>query len=375
MTRVGIPAAMRTRRGFLGTLATPFLAHGSLRRIYPPERVRYPDPATEFEVQRLTDPGHTCYLPPTYGRVFGRRGDFLVYAGDRDGSFQAYALDLKSWESRQLTEAKALDRGSLTLTADDRAVCFVDAGELKVAPVSGSSAARKVYGLSRESKPGSGVSCIPFGPSAIMVDGQSRLLLVHLTKGDTKVLASSQDPMSDPIPRPRRASVLYRTGDGGLWIAHLDASRNFRLKTAPGRNGPARWAPDGRTILYLSYTDDGRPNTLREHNPDTGEDRLVAPTTQFVQFSSNADASVFVGASGSKASPYVLLLLRAARRELTLCEHRCANPSDVAPIFSPNSQQVFFQSERHGKPALYAMNIDKLVEKTEDEEEAARAPR
>ena len=365
---------MRTRRGFLAALTTPFLAHGDLRRTYPPERVRYPDPATEFEVQRLTDPGHACYLPPTYGRVFGRRGDFLVYAGDRDGSFQAYALDLKSWESRQLTEAKALDRRSLTLTTDDRAVCFVDGAELKVAPVSG-AVARKVYGLSRESKPGSGVSCIPFGPSAIVVDGQSRLLLVNLTKGDAKPLASSQEPMSDPMPRPRRASVLYRTGDGDLWIAHLDATRNFRLKTAPGPKGPARWAPDGRTILYLSYPADGKAHVLREHNPDTGEDRLVAPTTQFVQFSSNADASVFVGASGSIASPYVLLLLRAARRELTLCEHRCANPSDVAPVFSPNSQRVFFQSERHGKPALYAMNIDKLVEKTEDEEEPPRPAR
>jgi oligogalacturonide lyase len=120
-------------------------------------------------------------------------------------------------------------------------------------------------------------------------------------------------------------------------------------------------------VLYLNYPGEGKQHTLREYNPDTAEDRLIAPTTQFVQFSSNSDASVFVGASGSKASPYVLLLIRAARRELTLCEHRCANAGDVAPVFSPNSQRIYFQSERHGKPALYSMNVDKLVEKTEEE--------
>jgi oligogalacturonide lyase len=191
--------------------------------------------------------------------------------------------------------------------------------------------------------------------------------MFNLLKGTATVIATASEPIRDPIPRPRRASVLYRTAGGELWLAHMDASRNFRLKTAPGRTGPARWTPDGRTVLYLNYPADGRAHTLREVDPDTGEDRLIASTTQFVQFSSNSDASVFVGASGSKASPYVLLLIRAARRELTLCEHRAMNPSEVAPVFSPNSQRVYFQSDRHGKPALYSMAIEKLVEKTDEE--------
>ena len=39
----------------------------------------------------------------------------------------------------------------------------------------------------------------------------------------------------------------------------------------------------------------------------------------------------------------------------------------MAPIFSPDSQRVYFQSDRHGKPAIYDMHIEKLVEKTETE--------
>jgi oligogalacturonide lyase len=75
-----------------------------------------------------------------------------------------------------------------------------------------------------------------------------------------------------------------------------------------------------------------------------------------------------VGASGSKASPYVVLLVRAARRELTLCEHRARDPKLVAPIFSPNSQRVFFHSDKDGKIAIYSIFVEKLVSETEIED-------
>jgi len=110
-------------------------------------------------------------------------------------------------------------------------------------------------------------------------------------------------------------------------------------------------------IRVGSRTDQGvRPNN---------EDRFVAPTTQYVHFGRNADGTVFVGASGSKASPHVLLLVRAAQRELTLAEHRSSDPNMVAPVFSPNSQRVFFSSDQHGKPAIYTMSVERLVEETE----------
>jgi oligogalacturonide lyase len=62
----------------------------------------------------------------------------------------------------------------------------------------------------------------------------------------------------------------------------------------------------------------------------------------------------------------VLLLVRAVHREFTLCEHRASDPAMVSPIFSPNSQNVFFSSDQHGKLAIYRIAVDKLVEETED---------
>jgi hypothetical protein len=34
-------------------------------------------------------------------------------------------------------------------------------------------------------------------------------------------------------------------------------------------------------------------------------------------------------------------------------------------MFSPNSQRIFFQSDRDGKMAIYAMAVERLVEATE----------
>ena len=75
---------------------------------------------------------------------------------------------------------------------------------------------------------------------------------------------------------------------------------------------------------------------------------------------------MFVGASASKASPAVLLLLRSVRRELTLCEHRASDPSMVMPRFTPDSQRVLFQSDKNGHMAIYAVDVERFVEQTDD---------
>jgi oligogalacturonide lyase len=172
--------------------------------------------------------------------------------------------------------------------------------------------------------------------------------------------------VDQPLARPARASALYRSADS-LWLAHFDGSRQFKLKTPAGGLGQAMWSPDGRQVFYL-HSEPGRAHALRQHDPDTGEDKLLASTSQYAAFSCNRDASVLVGASESKAGPYVLLLIRSVRREFALCEHKSAEPARVSPVFTPDSQKIFFQSDRHGKPAIYSMVVDKLVEKTEEEE-------
>jgi oligogalacturonide lyase len=365
----------RSRRWFLlaapAAAALPLLSQKSKTG---PAIGRYSDPSTEFTVLRLTDPAYSSHLPAHYNRAIARRGNFLVYASDAEGSMAAHRVDLKTGASRPIAETPSLDPATITLTADERSLCCVAGGRLLQINL-GSARVREVYKIPEGFEARGGLSIAEDGLYAALIErkaDRSRLRLIRMADGTATTLAEAAEEMSDPIPRPRRASVLYRRGDG-LWIANYDAQQNYRLKLAEGEPGSANWGPDGRSILYLNYpSDTHRLHNIREMVPDTKDDKPVADTTQFVGFERNADASVFVGASGTKVSPYVLLLVRAVKRELTLCEHRASDPRMVAPVFSPNSQSIFFCSDQHGKPAIYSMAVEKLVSDTDSKEETPR---
>ncbi len=360
---------MPSRRAFLGAITLPSLLCGEKGRILADERRRYPDPATEFEVLRLTDPTFSSYLPAYHARAVSHRSNWLVYSSDRDGTMQAYRVDVKTGEGRQLTQAGALDRNSLTLTAGERAILYFDGPSLRQTSLS-TLRDREVYRTSDGFEPAGGLCLSEDDLYATFVERRGpayRLRLLRLARGGTATtVAESDQPLKAPQPRPRRAGILYQRAGDSWWLVNFDGHDNRRLRTAPGTCGPATWSPDGKTVFYLLFPEDRmKLNSLRENTPDTGADALIAPTSQFVHFGRNGDASVFVGASGSKASPHVLLLLRMTRREFTLAEHRASDPAMVAPIFSPMSQRVFFASDRHGKPAIYSMSVEKLVEETE----------
>jgi oligogalacturonide lyase len=364
----------RTRRWFLSAAPAACLAalarkaNADKTKPVPSAYFHYKDPSTEFPVVRLTDPGFTSLLPAHYGRAVSRKGTFLLYASDVTGRMEAFHMDAKSGVSRQLTEQEGLDPASLTLSADERSFCCMAARGLLSVNL-GNGKVREVFRISEGFDQGSGMSLAEDGLYAVLVERKGpvyRLLrLIRMADGMTTTLAETDQAMRDPIIRPRRTSVLY-SREGGLWLANYDGQQNYRLRVAEGEIGPATWSPDGRSVLYLNYPADRRRlHNIREFIPDTNEDGAIADTTQYVAFERNGDASVFIGASGSKASPHVLLLVRAVKRELILCEHRASDPRMVSPIFSPNSQNVFFVSDQHGKPAIYSMAVEKFVSATD----------
>ena len=360
-----------SRRLFLAAIPGVCVAAATGKGSLLPSSVfRYSDPTTEFPVFRLTDPEHSSVLPPHYARAVSRKGNFLIYASDASGSMQAYRLDLKSGQARLLTDAENFDPACFTLAADDRSFCYADGGRLYTSNLA-SLRPREVYRSGEAYQP-TGMSITEDGLYAALIEKSEshyRLQFIHVPDGMATTLAEAdqeKDELSDPMPRPRRASVLYRRA-GGVWLANLDGKQNYRLKLADGRALSATWTPDGKNALYLNVPADPRKlRNIREFTPDTNEDKAISDTTQYACFERNADGSVFVGASASQASPYVLLLVRSVQREFTLCEHRASNPAMVSPIFSSNSQNVFFMSDQHGKPAIYRIAVDKLVESTEE---------
>lgn len=363
--------AVPTRRAFLVSGLAPLAWAEQKGALVPSAWHRYADPSTEFEVLRLTDPAHSSWLPAYYNRVLSRHGGFMLYASDDTGSPQACRMDLRSGESRRLTDAAQLDASSLAMLPDEHSFCHWDGPTLQHTML-GNLRTRQVYEVAEGWQRCPGASVADDGSALIGESraGASRLRVVGLQKGGARTVAEASWILSHPQARPRRAQILYRQADEALWLVNLDGTQNRKLPLAGGRIGPARWSPDGRTVLYLNFPNDPTQlKSIRECSPDQNTDKLVARTSQFVHFGCNTNTSVFVGASQNRAAPHILILLRLTRRELSLCEHRASNPAMVAPIFSSDSQHIFFESDRDGKPAIYRIHVERLVEETEPESE------
>jgi oligogalacturonide lyase len=331
--------------------------------VYASEVRRYADPATELEVVRLTNPAFASGLAAPHLRQFTKNAEALLYWSERDGTRQIYRLDLKSGISKQLTGAASLDVTSFSLSPDDRYLYYFDGSELKSVSSSLSNP-RTIHEVSG----GAGRSgfTVASDGTVLFAEG-SHILRVALQKAGP--FAEAEGKIDLVMARPRRAQVLYREADA-FWLINTDGTGKKRLPLAAGSAAPgqALWSPNGKTLLYLNVPDDPKQLiALREISPEDSTDQLVARTSQFGTFAPNGDASVFAGASRSKASAYILILLRVTRRELTLCEHRASDPAIVSVVFAPDSQSIVFVSDRDGKPAIYRVPVEKFVEETSEQ--------
>jgi oligogalacturonide lyase len=360
------------RRAFLagGLAAACLRAESQKGAAFPAAWKKYSDATTDFDVFRLTDPEYSSTMPAAYNRAISRNSSWMLFCGERGDGAQAYRIDLKNGEGKQLTQIEGLDGGSLTLTPDNRSFGFFAGRSLYISNLA-ALRERELYKLPEGWERSPGMSVGPDGTHATFAERsgeKSRIRMAPLLQGPARTVVEAPFPIYDPIHRPMRAQILYRQGDRGLWLVNSDGQQNHQLKTAPGRIGTVNWSHDGKTVLYLNYPDDATQlRAIRELTPDTNTDKLLAKTSQFAAFGFNRDSSVFVGSSSNAASPTVLLLLRITKRELTLCEHKASHPEQTCPIFSPDSQRIYFQSDREGKSALYCVHVDKLVEKTEVE--------
>ena len=359
-------AAVWTRRAFLASAS--LLSRAEDR---PTELRKFRDGATENEVVRLTDPQSASYLPPAHLRPVSRNNSVL-FCSDRGSGMQAFRLDLKSGEFRPVS-GSGVDVSTLTFSPSDSRIIYFQNDALTVAGSAGSRP-RALHTVAAGWKRAPGFSISSDGRYAAFIEegrGGMRIRLAPLVQGPAQTVIEAEQICAIQI-RPSRQMMAYRIGQD-YWLAGLQGQNKRKLALAPAATGPALWSRDGRSLLYLSYPD-GKLNQLREHFPDTGDDKLIAQTSQFVSFARNSNATVFVGVSRNAGSPFVLLLLRVARREFTLCEHRASEPAAVPIVFSPDSSRIVFQTDRHGKPVIYSMVVDKLVEETL-EDDATEPPR
>jgi oligogalacturonide lyase len=322
------------------------------------EFVRFADPTTEAVVVRLTNPKTSSILPARTNRFISVKDRFLVFSSDRTGRPTPFQVNLRTGALHQIGEPSDLLPHSLCLEDKERFLYLIDGSVLKEITLTN----RKVRIVAED------VSA--FSTPA----GAAEMVIVR--RGRLEPLTEGAAPLADNVTphcwvRPGGGGCLFQreTADAEqeFWYAPLGRAAPAKpVLLAQGRISNPFWSPDGQSLLFLRDVE--KPNVvlseIHEVVPESGVERCVDPTSQFAAFSPNGDASVFVGASRSKAQPTVILLLRSPQRELTLCEHRASHPADASPVFSPDSRRVYFQSDHQGKPALYSVNVELLVDPT-----------
>jgi oligogalacturonide lyase len=324
------------------------------------EFFRFLDPITETPVVRLTSLRSNSFLPAPTNRFVSVKDRFLVFSSDRGGKLAPFQVDLRTGILSQLARPQKLAPESLSLNHKRNALYFLDGDTLQEIML----ATRKSRVLADDVSSFCEVgSASDVNPSFVVVR-QGRL---EMSEPGSEPLANDVENFC--LARPGgRGCVFQKSAGAGqreFWYAPFSTTAQPVL-LARGKVANPVWMPDGQTLLFLREI--ARPNSVTSEihsvNPETPGEQRLAATSQFAAFSPNADASVFVGASRSKAQPTVLLLVASVQREFTLCEHRASHPAAVSPVFSPDSKRVYFQSDHEGKSALYSVNVEALVEST-----------
>ena len=347
-------------------MAIPQAAEAALAHVESQKKV-FVDPATEYQVIRWTEDTADAHLPIDPNRALSSNDSQLLYASNRSGTWQPYLLDLKRGGSQQTGAPKDLRPHSLAMLRDGKDVIFLD-GNTLIRNEIRRGRMRELY-RSPEGWHSTGHLLLAQDDrmSAVMErrGDITRIVFVDPATGKSRPVMQSEGGELLPLGFHQRYGLLLLNTQHKpslVGVPNAPMLPNF----PPGEVLQARWDRSGRILMYLIRTQEKGTERyqLMEYDLDAGTHRLIANTTKFATFSANADASVFVGASASKAQPLLLLLLRVTRREFSLMEHQSSSPASVNPFFSNDSQTLFFESDRLGKSCVFSVNIQGLVEKT-----------
>ncbi len=347
-------------------LEWPALSQSATLSLVAPQKQEFVDPATEFKVTRWTEEGAEAALPGDLDRVLSRNDQQLLYASNRSGTWMPYILHLPSGESTLLAEAQGLQPASLAFLRGDKEVIFLDGAALVRSQLR-RPRVREVYRANDGWMPSGKILLSPDDRSVAVHEtrGEStRIVFVELGSGKSRTVIETASGSLAPFDIHPRYGLLL-----------LDSRQTpvFQGGTVPNPLSPfpaglvlqARFNQAGDHLTYLLRSPGPPERTmLMEVALRGGRHELIANTSKFAAYSPNTNGSVFVGASDSVAQPFLLLLLRVTRREFALMEHSASKPSVVQPVFSHNSQLIFFQSDRLGKNCIFSISVKGLVEQT-----------
>lgn len=367
------------------------------------------DPDTGVEVTRLTPPEVTCHRNYFYQKCFTQDGSKLLFAGEFDGNWNYYLLDIAAAEAVQLTEGTGDNTFGGFLSPDDKSLYYVKNERTLLEVNLETLVEREVYRVPADwvgygtwvansdctKLVGIEISkddWVPLNDWKIFHDffhkgPNCRLLRVDLQTGESAVIHQEKNWLGHPIYRPFDDNTVafchegpHDLVDARMWMVNEDGSNVRKVKEhAEGESCTHEfWVPNGSSLMYVSYLKGQQGRTIYSYNPDNGENTEVMQMPACSHLMSNFDGSLLVGdGSGTPVDvkdtsgytidndPYLYAFDVAKKAYFRVARHDTswatfANSRQVThphPSFTPDDSAILFSSDKDGKPALYIAKI------------------
>ncbi len=363
------------------------------------------DPDTGVEVTRLTPPEVTCHRNYFYQKCFTQDGSKLLFAGEFDGNWNYYLLDIAAAEAVQLTEGSGDNTFGGFLSPDDKSLYYVKNERTLLEVNLETLVEREVYRVPADwvgygtwvansdctKLVGIEISkddWVPLNDWKIFHDffhkgPNCRLLRVDLQTGESAVIHQEKNWLGHPIYRPFDDNTVafchegpHDLVDARMWMVNEDGSNVRKVKEhAEGESCTHEfWVPNGSSLMYVSYLKGQQGRTIYSYNPDNGINEEVMQMPACSHLMSNFDGTLLVGdGSGTPVDvkdtsgytinndPYLYAFDVAKKAYFRVARHDTswatfANSRQVThphPSFTPDDSAILFSSDKDGKPALY----------------------
>lgn len=369
----------------------------------------YQDPDTGAMVCRLTPPEVTCHRNYFYQKCFTNDGSKLMFAGEFDGHWNYYLLDLASGVATQITEGAGDNTFGGFLSPDDSCLYYVkDERDLLCVSLEtleerlvyqvpeewvgygtwvANSDCTKLVGIEIDRRDWFPLDDWQKFHDFYHTNPRCRLLRVDLASGQSRVIHQASEWLGHPIYRPFDDNTVAFCHEGPhdlvnarMWMVNEDGSNVRKVREhAPGESCTHEfWVPDGSYMVYVSYLKGQQDRIIRRYNPNTGVDEAVMSMPACSHLMSNFDGSLMVGdGSGTPVDvkdtggytiqndPFLYVFDVAKQDHYRLCAHNTSwrvfegnrQITHPHPSFTPDDRQVLFTSDVDGKPALYLATL------------------
>lgn len=367
------------------------------------------DPVTQVRVVRLTPRDRIFHRNYFYQKCFFNDGSHLLFAGEFDGHWNYYLLNIASAEAVQLTEGAGDNTFGGFLSPDDKSLYYVKNDRILLEVNLTTLAEREVYRVS-DDWVGYGTwvansDCsklvgieiaksdwTPLNDWQIFHDffhkgPHCRLLRVDLRSGESQVIHEEKIWLGHPIYRPFDDHTVafchegpHDLVDARMWLVNEDGSHVRKVKAhAPGESCTHEfWVPDGSALIYVSYLKGQQGRTIYRFDPESGVNEALMTMPACSHLMSNFDGTLLVGdGSGTPVDvkdtggysidndPWLYVFNVAEKRYFRVARHdtswaTVANSRQVThphPSFTPDDSAILFSSDKDGKPAIYIAKL------------------